>query len=356
MALEIHVAGPGVEVTRRLEPGDPALILGRDSECAICLPDPERNVSRRHLSVWNEGDQLQFQVLSVVNGVQTAAGELPPGAHGVLAAGEVLGVSAYRIRVVPVDVAAASLDTWARLRDQADRMAPAPAEDDPFSEWGFQSTYGPGGPGEPLPGEGPAPASDLQAFFEGLGFEPAGGVGFTRAELQAIGRVTRIALQGLLQASEAAAAMRRDTRAGEPGAAQRRESNPLRAEAPLEAKLAYLFGGAAASAGRLPPERAVAQLATELAAHEQAMGQAVQEALRGVLADFEPEALRKRLPGGSGRLFGAARAWEAFARDYGERIAAEPPWLHSLLDRHFVRAYARALLRAKRNTRSPSDG
>ena len=40
MALELHVAGPGLEVTRKLEPGEPALILGRDNDCTICKFDP----------------------------------------------------------------------------------------------------------------------------------------------------------------------------------------------------------------------------------------------------------------------------------------------------------------------------
>jgi len=372
MALQVHVAGPGVDATRRLEPGDPALILGRDSDCTICLPDPERNVSRRHLSVWNEGDQLQFHVLSVVNGVQTSSGELPPGARGVLAPGEVLGLSAFRITAAPAAAPATPdvMDTWARLQVEADLLVPgedsstgaAPAQDDPFGDWGFQSGFGPAGTGGPLPAQelAPAqdlaPASDLQAFLEGLGLDATAASSLTRAELRTIGRLTRIALQGLLQAGDAAAASRREARAGERAVAQQREPNPLRLQTPLETRLQYLFGGAAASAGLLPPERALAQVASELAAHEQAMGHAVPEAIRGVLADFAPEALKKRLLGGGGRLFESARAWEAFARDYAERSAAQPQWVKALLDRHFARAYARALLRAKRNTTGPSDG
>ncbi|MEJ8840357.1 type VI secretion system-associated FHA domain protein [Ramlibacter sp. AN1133] len=367
MALQVHVAGPGVDVTRRLEAGDPALILGRDSDCAICLPDPERSVSRRHLSLWNEGEQLHFHVLSVVNGVQTAAGELPPGSRGVLGPGEVLALSAFRISAaVATDAAAPApefVDTWARLQVEADLLQPgegatqpeAPAEEDPFGDWGFQSTFGPGSPGGALSADALTPASDLQAFLDGLGVG-GGEPGLTRGELHTIGRLTRIAVQGLLQASEAAAGSRRDARAGDHTMAEKRELNPLRMDAPIEAKLSYLFGGAAASAGFLPPDRAMAQVATELAAHEHAMGQAVQEALAGVLADFEPEALKKRLLGGGGRLFESARAWDAFARDYAERMAAEPAWVQQLLDRHFARAYARALLRAKRNTSGRSDG
>src|SRR3954447_2159430 len=99
MTLQVHVAGPGLDVTRQLAPGEPALILGRDSECAICLPDPDRNVSRRHLRLWNEDGQLHFHVLSVVNGVRPAAGDLPPGARGVLAPGDSITLAAFRISV-----------------------------------------------------------------------------------------------------------------------------------------------------------------------------------------------------------------------------------------------------------------
>ena len=37
MALDLHIAGPGLDVSRRLAAGDPALILGRDADCSVCL-------------------------------------------------------------------------------------------------------------------------------------------------------------------------------------------------------------------------------------------------------------------------------------------------------------------------------
>ena len=130
MALDLHISGPGVDVHRLLSAGEPALILGRDSDCAVCLPDPEREISRRHLSVWNEGDQLHFHVLSVVNGVETSAGELPPGARGELPPGEMLGLSAFRIMATPVSVGYAEepldvADPWAEFARQAEHLVPA---------------------------------------------------------------------------------------------------------------------------------------------------------------------------------------------------------------------------------------
>jgi predicted component of type VI protein secretion system len=371
MALDLHVAGPGLDLVRRLAPGEPALILGRDSDCGVCLPDPDRNVSRRHLSVWNDGDQLHFHVLSVVNGVTGPAGELPPGARGVLAAGEALRLAAFSISASPVPEAApasdadadADADPWAEFERQAAELAadaepaaPAAQEDDPFGDWGFQSTFGPGSPGGALSADALAPADDLSPFFAGLGVAGAGGKPLTRGELETLGRLTRIALQGLLQVAQASAATRQQVRVEDRTMAERRELNPLRLEAPVETKLAYLFGGQAAAAGLLPPDRAVAQVVGELAAHQEAVAQALHEALLDVLAEFDPAAIKARLLGGGARLFESARAWEAFVREYAERHAQREDWVRQSLERHFARAYARALLRVKRDTAARRPG
>lgn len=361
MPLDLHISGPGLDVHRRVQEGEPALVLGRDADCAVCLPDPERNISRRHLSVWNEGDSLHFHVLSVVNGVDISAGPLPPGARGVLGPGEVMALSAYRLVVAPVvparpPVAAATdLDPWDEFERQAaalvpdgNETVPGNLEDDPFGDWGFHSTFGPGAPGGGLEADALRPATDLRPFLQGLGMQRQ--AGYTQGELEAIGRLTRFALQGLLQATQAAAEARRETRSDDRTTAAPRELNPLRLDSPLEAKLQYLFGGQAAAGGLLPADRAVAQLVTEVGAHQQAMGEAVREAVKAILEEFEPEALKKRLLGGGHRIFESARAWDAYVRDYAEHRAAGTDWADKLLDRHFARAYAKALVRAKRNT------
>jgi type VI secretion system FHA domain protein len=308
-------------------------------------------------------------VLSAVNGVDTAAGELPPGTRGVLPPGEVLGLSAYRLvvapvlpAVIPAQASAADADPWAEFEREAAQLVPeagletvpASESDDPFGDWGFQSTFGPGAPGGSLSADALLPAADLAPFLRGLGLPPQGA--FTQGELEALGRVMRIALQGLLQAVNEAALARREARPDEGTPAEPREPNPLRRDLSLEAKLQYLFGGQAAVGAALPPDRALAQLATELAAHQQAMGEAAREAVHAVLGEFDPEALKKRLLGGGARLFESARAWEAFSRDYAERYAAADEWVRELLERHFARAYARALVRAKRNTTGRNEG
>ncbi|WP_332824931.1 type VI secretion system-associated FHA domain protein [Ramlibacter sp.] len=375
MALDLHISGPGFDVTRRLKHGDPALILGRDTDCSVCLPDPERNVSRRHLSVWNENEQLHFHVLSVVNGVEIPAGELPPGARGILGPGHAMYLSAYRLvsqalgddtlpESPPASAAAGSADPWADFERQAAELAgdtgpetvPFQPEDDPFGDWGFHSTFGPGSPGGVLRADALAPATDLKPFFAGLGMEPAGQGGYTQGELETIGRLTRLAVQALLQVSQAAALSRHEVHGDDRTLVEPRETNPLRMDSSLEDKLHFLFGGQPAGAGFLPPDRAVAQVATELAAHQQAMSEAVREAIEGLLQEFEPDALKTRLLGGGARLFESARAWDAFAKDYADRKANQPQWVQQLLDRHFTRAYAQALLRAKRNTSARTRG
>lgn len=363
MALDIQIAGPGLDVSRRLKPGDHPLILGRDADCTICLPDPQRNVSRRHLSVWNEGDQLHFHVLSVVKGVEVPEGECPPGARGVLWPGQTLLLSDYRVTATAVAPAGAEdgNDPWAEFEKEAAQLlstvAVAPPEDDPFGDWGFQSTFGPGATSMPAQAAAaPQPAPDLAAFFAGLGITGATPAAFTQAELETMGRLTRVALRGLLQALQAAGGTRQAVRSEDRTVLESAQVNPLRMDTPLDSKLWYLFGGYAATAGCIAPDRAVNEVVDDLLAHQEAMGEAAREAVQGALREFDPDALKARLLPGGAKLFSSARAWEAFARDYGERRQDMDGWVRRLVDRHFAEAYAQAMLRVKRNTDADGQG
>lgn len=362
MPLDLRIVGPELEVSRRLKAGEPALVLGRDADCAICLPDPLRNVSRRHLSVWNEGEQLQFQVLSVVNGVETSEGEFPPGARGVLAADDVLVLSDYKLTVSAVVVPPGEPgDPWDDFEKEAQRLlatvaVPPPAtDDDPFGEWGFQSTFGPGAGNQPLQASAVASA-ELGAFFAGLGVPAVTPGTYTPGELESMGRLTRAALQGLLLALQAAGGSRQAVGGDERTMLAPAKVNPLRMDTPLESKLWYLFGGHAAAAGCIPPERAVGEVVDDLLGHHRAMGEAARAAVRGVLAEFDPETLKGQLLPGGARLFESARAWEAYARAYAERRQDIERWVGRLMDRYFAEAYAQALARVKRDTGAGPGG
>lgn len=353
MALELRIAGPGLDVVRRVERGDPPLVLGRGTECTVCLPDPQRNVSRRHLSVWSEDDELHFQVLSIVNGVQTAAGELPPGASGVLRPGEELWLAAYSLTVqaAPGDERAGA-DPWAVLdRGASGGAAPPSSEPDPFGDWGFQTTFGadiPSGGG--LQASGLAVAQDISSFFAGLGLDPAQMGPLSQGELEAIGRTVRTALLGVLELHRSARGSKQALRAEDRTLlAQPVQANPLKeADWPPEAMLRYLCGGRAASAAFLSPERAVREVVGELLVHEKATAVAARAVVEAVLREFAPDALKEQLLVGGARLFESARAWDAYARHYSEQQDDLARWAQRLLDKHFTEAYVRESERLKR--------
>jgi predicted component of type VI protein secretion system len=361
MTLRLRIAGPGLDVSRTLQPHDPPLILGRDADCGVCLPDPQRNVSRRHLSVWNEDDELHFHVLSVVNGVQTSAGDAPPGARGVLVAGQTLKLAEYGVSVERTAPETGE-DAWAVFDREASGMAPllpesqprpasqARIEEDPFGDWGFETTFGPGGlAGGPLESDTLGLAQDLAGFFRGLGLDPAAIGALSEGELEAIGRLVRGLALGTLTLHAASLKSKQDLNAEDRTMLGVRGGgiNPLKASGPDEAKLRYLFGGRAAGAGFIAPERAVADLLSDLAAHENATRVAARAAIEGTLREFDPELLKSRLLGGGAKLFESARAWDAYVKFYAEQREQLPRWAQQLLDRHFAEAYVRETVRTK---------
>lgn len=365
MALELRIVGPGLDVARRLEEGAAPLVLGRDAECAVCLPDPERNVSRRHLSVWNEGDELHFHVLSVVNGVEMPFGEAPPGARGILPPGQTLKLADYSLTVEPVAgepvPPQAETDPWAALDGEAAAMAvpasPGPgkvAEADPFGDWGFETTFGADMPGAGgLQASGLAVAPDIGAFYRGLGLDPAKVGALSQGELESVGRLVRTAVLGMVGLSRSVSGSKQELRAEDRTMFAPRDRNPLKeSDWPEEALLQYLFGGRVASVGFLGPERALREVAADLVAHEKATAAAARAVVQGTLREFAPDALKDRLLGTGARLFESARAWDAYARHYGERSGDLDAWAQQLLDKYFAEAYLRESLGAKRDSAS----
>ncbi|QJW84733.1 FHA domain-containing protein [Ramlibacter terrae] len=350
MALDLHIAGPGLDVSRRLRSGDPALVLGRDADCTVCLPDPERNVSRRHLSVWNEGDALHFHVLSAVNGVEVADAEVPPGARGVLAAGQPLVLSAFHRsrpprrtptrRSTPGRVRAASLGHEQR-GDDRDHGRGQPRGRSVRRLGHVQRHLRARRRGRRVAGGG-AGAGHRPAAFRRRprhGPRPAGGPDAGRAGDHRPPHPHRAV--GTLAVAAGRRRFAPDLRAEDRTMLEPRDANPLRMDMSMEARLQYLLGGRAAAAGFMSPDRAVADVVNELLAHQQAMADAVPHALQAVLGEFEPEALKARLLKGGPRLFEAARAWEAFVRDHAEQARDPGQTVQQWMDRHFAEAYVR---------------
>lgn len=301
MAIELRVKGPGLDAARQLHDGQPELVVGRDATCDICLPDPKRNVSRRHLSIWSEAGELHFRVLSVVNGVVMPFGEAPPGARGVLPQGQQARLGEYVLScmaAVRPGPGAARVsepeDPWAVFDREASGFAPLdpihgtsvvaaqslavkvpPASDeDPFGDWGFESTFGPGSKAGTLTAHGGAIASDLSAFFSGLGLDPLHQAALSNGELEAMGRLVRTALEGLFALQASQAAVKGGLRVEDAAMASSSVGHPLQSGLSLEARLRHLFGGRGANPGLGDPEKAMRALISEMLAHDRAMAEA----------------------------------------------------------------------------------
>ncbi|MEO7640742.1 MAG: type VI secretion system-associated FHA domain protein, partial [Ramlibacter sp.] len=303
-------------------------------------------------------------------------GEAPPGARGVLGFGQVLKMADYSLAVALLPPTPRhGVDPWAVFdRDatnfggatpgspEAAAAAAARAllateqrkpEDDPFGDWGFETTFGSGSKdGDALDAASLAQAGDLTPFFRGLGLD-AGQIGpLSQGELETIGRLVRVAMLGLfqLQGPPVVAAPAHQPLPEQESTVPAVDGNPLRTGWPDEVKLRYLFGGHAASGGMVRPERALRELLGELIAHDRAVDRAAHEAVEATLREFSPAALKARLLGSGTKLFEGARAWEAFTKYYGEQARELPAWAQKLLDRYFTEAYLRESLRIKGET------
>jgi predicted component of type VI protein secretion system len=354
MALEIHVSGPGLDATRRLSAGDSQLVLGRDADCDVCLPDPERTVSRRHLALWVEGDQLLFHVVSSVNGIEMAFGEAPPGARGVLPQGQSMKVGDYVVGARQVDDPAEKKDAdpWATLQATAATMPVAPVvqDDDPFGgDWGFTTTFGPVGPA----GAGGFEAASMEAgevasFFQGLGVD----IGtMSKGELESMGRLVRLVVLGVLDLHASVTGVKQDLRSEDRTMMATKDNNPLKTTWPADTKLKYLFGGRIAAVGFVSAERAMREVLVDLVAHNTASAAAARAAIEGTLRDLAPSTLKTRLLGEGAKLFEGTRAWDAYSKWYEEQGADMQKWAQRQLDRHFTEAYLRESLRIRRETR-----
>ena len=372
MALEIHIAGPGLETRRLVRAGEAELILGRDIACDINLPDPERNVSRRHVAVWNQDERLHFRVLSSVNGIDMPFGYAPPGSTGVLPSGQVLKIGDYSLQVPESAGKDSEQDPWAVFENdpgssdatlpRPSSMTAAPAgdlgpnaitpEEDPFGDWGFQSTFGPAQDGAG-PKSGPVPlgagGSDLSPFYKGLGLDKANLGPLSPADLEAAGRAVRAALEGLFQLY-ASRSRGEERKPGAHGVVPVKDNNPLKTDWPADTKLQYLLGGRAASIGFVSPQRALNDIVGELLAHDAAMATAIRAAVEATVQEFAPAALKVRLLGAGSKLFEGTRAWDAYSRHYGDKSQDLAQWVQQLLDQYFNEAYLRESQRIKRET------
>lgn len=360
MPLELSVTGPGLQIKRVIDEGQ-SILIGRDSDSDLCLPDPDKTVSRQHLVVWVEASQLQFRVLSVVNGVDLPSGEVPPGGVAVLVSGDVLMVGDYHITVAgQLAAPAAAASAAGALGQFMPDVHGVHADDDPFGEWGFDATVvhrfipQPATP-SPEPGQaqrmapvGVAMTGELAPFYRGLGIDPDALNALSPAELEAAGRKVRVALQGLMTLYSAKLDLNRDMGADERTMVATRENNPLKTDWSLDSKIDYLFTGRAASNAFMEPEQALSDLVAELRIHDLAVTAASRAVLEGALREFDPPKLEVRMSQDKAALLAKLRPWDAYSRYYADECSRMAQWVERLFHRYFLPAYTRETTRIKR--------
>ncbi|WBY01938.1 type VI secretion system-associated FHA domain protein TagH [Ramlibacter tataouinensis] len=179
MSFLLHFSGPAAfEQTVALKPATPAVVVGRDKEAAVYLPDTERLVSRRHLSIaWSEAG-ARLQVLSG-NGINTDHGDYFSGDEVVLADGESARIGSYSL-IVSAEPAAVDLDATS-FSGMGTRPVPAgpvtlsaPEKDtaaaatDPWAELLSQHAPKPAPQAAPTPPAAAAPVADSAPPSSGL--------------------------------------------------------------------------------------------------------------------------------------------------------------------------------------------
>jgi predicted component of type VI protein secretion system len=123
MTFILKIEGPSNERDWPLEVGGEPVTIGRDPSATIHLSDPERMLSRRHVSLMSSGSAVQVTVVSSVNGVITSQGELAPGETGQFGLGDTLTLGAYTIRIESAAPATEALSVPSRRDTDFDPFA-----------------------------------------------------------------------------------------------------------------------------------------------------------------------------------------------------------------------------------------
>ncbi|QLQ33561.1 MAG: type VI secretion system-associated FHA domain protein TagH [Candidatus Thiothrix singaporensis] len=208
-------------------------------------------------------------------------------------------------------------------------------DDDPFAELASVASAAPTPASEeiPMPAPRPRPAAPvsaspgngggLQAFLQGAGIQDTGKLAAIEQaqNLEALGRLFCIAIQGTLDALHARAeiksAMRMDVTT-----IQRVGNNPLKFSVTADDALNRLLSPR--TDAYLPPEQALLEAFDDIRAHQLAVIAGVQAALTQVLKRFDPALLVQRLE----KTVRSAPAFPSSAKPSCGRCSKSctPPW------------------------------
>ena len=360
METALRVVGPDFSAHCLIDPAGSETIVGRDPSCHIVLPDPKRNVSRRHLAIWTQGSRIFFRVISTVAGITTSLRKYGPGESGELQFGHFLKFSDYTLNTEEATAeavvskaapaksgigSALTPDPWAELDSQwagqgPQTLAEYPSsvlEPDPFGEWELDS---PPVLANANQQQRSAVASEtaLVALLQGMGVGAEKLRTMRAKELEALGRRIRTAVQGIitLEANMEATQSKLGFKHNEP-------SNPLIGQRSPSAKIEFLLGTGPAPGGKLSPDDALNDLIMRLHAHEAAMMAASRATAMGVLTDLDPATVKASFDktGPHLPLLASGKLWEFFGKHYEGIGANLPRWLADVMARHFAPYYSR---------------
>ena len=99
MFFQIELSGPSYRRAETIHANSPSLVVGRDPSVSIHIPDPDRSLSRKHISLDYTESGVRVIVLSTVNRISTPHGEFQAGQQFVLHPGESAQMGMFTLRV-----------------------------------------------------------------------------------------------------------------------------------------------------------------------------------------------------------------------------------------------------------------
>lgn len=192
------------------------------------------------------------------------------------------------------------------------------------------------------PAEAPSDAAVVEAFLRGVALSDAK-LPDPEKTLERIGAAVRASVTGLRQTLMARASIKDEFRI-EQTMIRPSGNNPLKFSLDDDDALATLLG--LGRRGGMPAEEAIAEAFDDLRMHELATISAMQEAVRVLLAQFDPEIIEQKAGSGGLQIHPAqkkAKAWEAFGQLHKNVTQALSDDFDSVFGKAFARAYEQAI-------------
>jgi type VI secretion system FHA domain protein len=180
----------------------------------------------------------------------------------------------------------------------------------------------------------------VAAFLRGVGLDEKALLEPEKT-LEHIGAAIRATVSGLRQVLIARASIKDEFRIAQT-LIRAKGNNPLKFSLNDDDALATLMG----QRGGMAPEDAIAESFVDLRMHELATVSAMQEAVRVLLAQFEPEAVERKAKANALDIHPAqrkARAWETFVQQHRTVTQALADDFDSVFGKAFARAYEQAI-------------